>query len=101
MRPSFEDLIGRGGRRERVEVYERQPPAELVAAKDILRRDQLGRTVVVVPKGCVPPSWLQLTEAEQSSLVDPPPPVPAGTMRRRGPFGFYVEGVAVSPGFVD
>jgi hypothetical protein len=32
MRPSFEDLIGRGRPRERIEVYERQPPAELVAA---------------------------------------------------------------------
>ena len=93
MRPSFEELIARGShRRERVEVLEHRPAPKKVAANDLVRRDQPGRTVVGCPKGCVPPTWLRLTDAERDSLVDPPPPVPTGTMRPSPPFGFRIEG---------
>ncbi len=90
------------GRRVRVDVFEREPARELVASKDILRRDQLGRTVVACPKGMVPSAWLKLSGVERESLVAPPPPPATGTIRRSGGFGFVVEGVGpIGPtGFV-
>ena len=96
-----ETLSPNGRRLPVIELVEHRPPVEKVAPKDFLRRDQLGRTVVACPMGCVPPSHLRLTHAERASLIDPPPPTPPGTMRPSGPFGFYLENVAVSPGFVD
>jgi hypothetical protein len=84
-------LVSRDGG-ERMEVLERHAPRELVAGRDILRRDGLGRTVVACPKGTVPAQWLELSDVERASLVDPPPPVPNGTMHP-GPYGFTPEGV--------
>jgi hypothetical protein len=80
------------GRREVVEVFEATPSRELVAAKDIVRRDQLGRAIVACPAGTVPAAWLQLTAAERSALVEPPPPVPDGTLIP-GRYGFTPSGV--------
>ena len=36
---NFDEIIGQR-RRERIEVFEREPARELVASRDILRRDQ-------------------------------------------------------------
>ena len=99
MLPALETLLER--HREVVEVFEHKPPRELVAAKDIVRRDNLGRTVVACPAGQVPPHWLELTAAERAGLVEPPPPLPDGYMRP-GPFGFSPVNVAVGRyGFVE
>ena len=49
MLPAFEALR-REPREPVIEMLEHTPPAELVAGRDILRRDQLGRTVVAVPR---------------------------------------------------
>jgi hypothetical protein len=70
----------RGGYRERVEVFEREPPRELVAPDDIVRVDGLGRNVVACPAGQSPPHWLQLTSKERDGLVEPPQPPPDGTL---------------------
>jgi|SRR5215207_7697335 len=93
MLPALETLLER--HREVVEVFEHRPPRELVAAKDIVRVDGLGRRVYACPAGTAPATWLQLTAAERASLVEPPPPLPHGHMHRSGPYGFTPEGVAV------
>jgi hypothetical protein len=80
--------------RPQVELVEHQPPREAVASRDILRKDQLGRNVVVVPAGTVPANWVQLTAEERGSLVPPPEPKPKGFLNP-GPFGFTPEGVRV------
>lgn len=90
---SLDDVLGRG-RGERIEVFERKPATELVASRDILRHDQLGRTVVACPKGMPPPAWLALSDEERESLVDPPPPVPTGYLHSNG-LGFTPECVRV------
>ena len=97
MLPSIEMLerFHAGSYRERAEVVEHKPVRERVAAEDITRVDGLGRTVVTVPAGTVPPSWVALTAAEQASLVEPPPPLRQGHMHP-GPYGFSPEGVVVS-----
>ena len=45
----LDSLLSGSKPREVIEVHEREAPTELVAAKDVTRRDALGRTVVVVP----------------------------------------------------
>jgi hypothetical protein len=94
--PSMEVLerLRNVGCRPPVEVYEPKPPRELVASQDILRPDALGRTVVAVPAGTVPPHWVKLTAAERQALVPPPEPKPRGYLHP-GPFGFTPEGVSV------
>jgi hypothetical protein len=85
----------RAGWKPPVEVLEHQPRRELVASKDINRLDQLGRTVCACPAGQPPPHWLQLTDAERDSLVEPPPPPPEGFLHP-GAGGFTPEGVRLS-----
>jgi hypothetical protein len=85
----------REGWRPSVEVLEHKPRRELVAPTDILRQDQLGRNVVVVPAGTVPPHWVELTARERASLVPPPEPKPQGYLNP-GPYGFTPEGVRLS-----
>jgi hypothetical protein len=78
---SLEELLSQArGRREEIRVFEPKPPRELVASKDILRRDGLGRTVVACPAGQSPAAWLELTADERRSLVSPAPPLPDGTL---------------------
>jgi hypothetical protein len=84
-----------GSYRERTEVVEHKPARERVAGEDITRVDGLGRTMVAVPKGTVPSSWVALTAAEQANLVEPPPPVRQGHMHP-GPYGFSPEGIVMS-----
>ena len=83
------------GYREPVEVFEREPPRELVASADVVRTDALGRNVVVVPMGTVPDHWVKLTDQERAALVEPPPRPPAGYLHP-GPYGFSPEGVVMS-----
>ena len=52
-----------------MKVLEHEPAKGLVAAQDIVRRDELGRTMVAVPAGQEPPSYLTLTEEEKAALV--------------------------------
>jgi hypothetical protein len=80
MTPTLEMLerFRAGSYRERIEVVEHKPVRERVAGEDITRVDGLGRTVVAVPNGTVPSSWVALTAAEQASLVEPPRPPPDG-----------------------
>jgi hypothetical protein len=85
----------REGWRPPVEVLEHEPRRELVASKDILRQDGIGRTVVACPAGQPPAHWLQLTQAERNSLVEPPEPKPQGHLNP-GPYGFSPEGVSMS-----
>jgi hypothetical protein len=80
--------------REQVEVVERKPPRELVAAEDIIRIDELGRQVVACPAGKSPPHWLELTEQERDTLIEPPESLPEGYLHP-GPYGFTPEGVVV------
>ena len=68
----LEQTLGRFQRQE-IRVVEHKPARELVAAKDILRTDHLGRTYVACPAGTVPHSELALTDEEGASLVKPPP----------------------------
>jgi hypothetical protein len=84
----------RAGWKPPVEVLEHEPPRELVASKDIIRKDQLGRNVVVVPAGTVPANWVELTAEERASLLPPPESKPLGYLNP-GPFGFSPEGVRV------
>jgi hypothetical protein len=74
--------------REQVEVVERKPPRELVASEDIIRVDDLGRQAVACPVGQVPPHWLELTEQERDTLIDPPDPPRDGTLEPLGCLGF-------------
>jgi hypothetical protein len=73
---------------------EHQPARDLVAPQDVLRTDDLGRTYVACPKGQPPPSWLQLTEDERSSLVEPPASPRQGHLHTAG-FGFLPENTVV------
>jgi hypothetical protein len=89
-----------GSYRERTEVVEHKPARERVAGEDITRVDGLGRTMVAVPKGTVPSSWVALTAAEQASLVEPPPPLQQGLMHP-GPYGFSPHGIVVGGYVLD
>jgi len=102
MLPAIEDLLrgSRGVHREVMEVLEQEPARQLVASKDIVRVDELGRRVCACPAGQAPASWLQLTAAERASLVEPPPPVPAGFLHA-GAGGFTPEGVVTGGWIVD
>jgi len=102
MLPAIEDLLrgARGARREVIEVLEPKPARGLVASRDILRRDELGRTVVAVPKGQPPAHWVELTPVERSQLVEPPPPVPAGFLHA-GAGGFTPEGIVTGGWILD
>ncbi len=89
------DLLERlrgSGYREHIEVFEHEPPSELVASVDILRVDHLGRNVIAVHAGTVPNSNVKLTTDERDTLVQHAPPRPRGYMNP-GPFRFFPEGV--------
>jgi hypothetical protein len=96
---SFELLerLRTSGHREPVEVVEHKAPRELVAARDITRQDALGRTVVAVPAGTVPPHWVKLTKQERQALVEPPRPPPDGWLEP-GHCGFTPRNVRVGYG---
>jgi hypothetical protein len=87
----------KAGFREPVEVLERKPPRELVAAEDIIRIDELGRQVVACPAGKAPAHWLELSKEERDSLIEPPDPPPDGTLEP-GSYGFTPRNV-VTGGF--
>lgn len=65
-----------------------------LAGCDVLRRDDLGRTVVVVPKGQPVPPDVALTEREEA-LVYAPAAKRERVMRSSG-HGFYFEDVEVA-----
>ena len=75
---SLERTLGRFQRQD-MKLLEHEPARELVAAKDIVRTDGLGRSVVACPAGQVPPTWLTLTTEERDALVEPHPRSPAAT----------------------
>jgi hypothetical protein len=93
-RETMLEQLDRASRGQSVEVYEQEPPKQLVASRDIIRSTAYGTLVVACPKGMPPASWLVLTPEEQASLVEPPPPVPRGTMHAYG-YGFSLEGVVM------
>jgi hypothetical protein len=80
--------------RPRIEVHEHEPPAQLVAGKDILRIDGIGRTVLACAAGMPPSPWLRLSDEERAGLVPPKPRPPTGFLVP-GRGGFTPEGVSV------
>ena len=86
--------------REHIEVLEHEPPSQLVASTDILRSDQLGRSMVACPAGQVPPRWLTLTTEERDGLVEAKPPPPQGHLHRVG-FGFAPESKVIGEYVTD
>jgi hypothetical protein len=70
----------RQGWHEPVEVVEHEPPGELVTPTDIVRVDDLGRHVVVVPAGTVPHSRVALSAQDRDALIEPPEPPKDGTL---------------------
>ena len=63
--------------------------ADRVMGCDIVRKDNLGRNVVVVPKGAGVPDDIALTDRERSLIVPAPPKRPQ-VMRSSG-YGFWFE----------
>ena len=84
----------RQGWRPPVEVVEHEPPGERVTPTDIVRVDDLGRPVVVVPAGTVPHSRVALSAKERDALTEPPPPPPEGTLEP-GHAGFTPRGIVM------
>jgi hypothetical protein len=75
--------------RQDLTVLEDEPAKALVAAEDVLHTDEFGREMVVVPAGCEPASWVELTAAEKPALVHPDD-APKSKVDT-GPFGFNPE----------
>jgi hypothetical protein len=90
----FDSLFSSSKPQPRIEVHEREAPTELVAARDIIRIDSLGRSILAVPRGMAPSPWVRLTDAERAALVPPKPRPPTGYLHP-GAGGFTPEGVRV------
>ncbi len=68
----FENLMDVFNGKSPLVMREARISAERVVGCDVIRKDHLGRNVVVVPKGAGVPDDVPLTEREQS-LVRPAP----------------------------